>query len=153
MFIISSPQKYSDSALWQRLCPCLCKKRGICFLRFGLLSGYLERSVAFVWYLARMLFFMCHNSHWPGIVFGPPVPYWAILSTLCGMIIFEIMTKMREKWLRASLFQQLFLFCLKYVKIMHETVSYNFYLMSIWVVFDKKAKKSTVLNWNLKIIN
>ena len=63
------------------------------------------------------------------------------------------MTKMREKWLRASLFQQLFLFCLKYVKIMHETVSDNFYLMSIWVVFDKKAKKSTVLNWNLKIIN
>ena len=36
---------------------------------------------------------------------------------------------------------------------MHETVSDNFYLMSIWVVFDKKAKKSTVLNWNLKIIN
>ena len=63
------------------------------------------------------------------------------------------MTKMREKWLRASLFQQFFLFCLKYVKIMHETVSDNFYLMSIWVVFDKKAKKSTVLNWNLKIIN
>ena len=56
------------------------------------------------------------------------------------------MTKKREKLLLASTFQQFPMLPLWFVKLIHKTLSDNFYLISTWVVLYKKGNKIPSIN-------
>ena len=56
------------------------------------------------------------------------------------------MTKKREKLLLASTFQQFPMLPLWFVKLIHKTLSDNFYLISMWVVLYKKGNKIPSIN-------